>query len=103
VAGPTREIVGRAAALPIVAVAASAPLDAPAIASLAGVSDLECRGDRARFRTADPNASIAALVSHLSGRGIAILELHVTRGTLEEVYLELTGGPADGSSDEPVR
>jgi ABC-2 type transport system ATP-binding protein len=89
--GRTREIAGRSATSPTVVVSMSHPIDSDALAALPGVHDVVCTGDTARFRTADVNRSVAALVALLDAQGIDITELHVHRASLEDVYLELTG------------
>ena len=57
-------------------------------------SDWVCDGRTARFHTTDTNRTIAQLVEVLSARGIDIIELHVQKASLEDVFLELTGADA---------
>ena len=92
--GPTRELMGRSSALPAVFVATTRPLEREALASIAGAGDLVCEGHTARFHTSDANRAIAQLVEALNARGIEIVELHVQKASLEDVFLELTGADA---------
>lgn len=56
---------------------------------LPGVRSLEVRGDRARLRTADPDATVIALV----GLG-AVHGLEVAPASLDDAFLALTGARA---------
>ena len=92
--GPTRELMGRSSALPAVFVAATRPIEREALAAVVGADDLVCEGHTARFHTADTNRAIAQLVEALNARGIEIIELHVQKASLEDVFLELTSPDA---------
>src|SRR5688572_6139530 len=92
--GPTRELMGRSSALPAVFVATTRPIEPEALASIVGADDLVCEGHTARFHTADTNRAIAQLVDALNARGIDIIELHVQKASLEDVFLELTSADA---------
>ena len=89
--GRTREIIAGAAGAPTVTLTASGPLEPAVFAAVAGVQELSWSGASARFRSADVNRTIAQLLAALDARGLDVVELHVQKGTLEEVYLELTG------------
>ncbi len=89
--GATREIVARSSALPSVSVATGRPLDAEVLASLPGVRDLVCAGSTARFRTENVNGALMELMALLSSRENEVIELHVQKASLEDVFLELTG------------
>jgi ABC-2 type transport system ATP-binding protein len=92
--GPTRELMGRSSALPAVFVATTRPIEREALASIAGADDLVCEGHTARFHTPDTNRAIAQLVDALNARGIEIIELHVQKASLEDVFLDLTSPDA---------
>ena len=97
--GATRELTGRSSSLPAVFVAATQPMARDDLASIAGVGDLRCEGQTARFHAADTNRAIAQLVDLLTRRGIDITELHVQKASLEDVFLELTR--PDAGAAEP--
>ncbi|MGW7411636.1 ABC transporter ATP-binding protein [Streptomyces sp. NPDC054863] len=55
------------------------------LSRLPGVTEVEVRGDRARLRTDDSDATVVALAARDAVRG-----LEVTRATLEDAFLRLT-------------
>ncbi len=95
--GAPRELVARPAALQSVVLLTAPPLAAETVARLPGVSDLACDGGTARFRTSDAAATLAALADCLATQGGEIVDLHVRKATLTEIFLELTG---DGNRKE---
>ncbi|MFD8638101.1 ABC transporter ATP-binding protein, partial [Streptomyces sp. NPDC059656] len=64
---------------------------------LPGVSGVEIRGDRARLRTQDPDATVTAL----AGLG-ALRRVEVTAPSLEDAFLALTGEAATEVPSAPV-
>jgi ABC-2 type transport system ATP-binding protein len=95
-AGRTSELIAGSAAAPSVMVTTTRPLEGPVLQRIPGVTDLQLEGATARFRATDINGALAALVKLLAERQVAILELHVRKASLEDVFLELTGArPAD--------
>ncbi|WP_330335311.1 ABC transporter ATP-binding protein [Streptomyces sp. NBC_00536] len=105
VADDTGEGLRRAAGGSLVAIdLAGGPLGEPAVepagelAALPGVVAVDIRGDRARLRTTDPDATVVALA-----RLGAIRGLEVAAASLEEAFLALTGSGArsrdEGGSD----
>ena len=89
--GAPRELTASSRALSSVTLWTSAPIDAAVVAELPGVQDLACDGASARFRTADAGRTLAELTSWLRERRIDVVELHVQKASLEDVFLELTG------------
>jgi ABC-2 type transport system ATP-binding protein len=55
---------------------------------------VEVEGGTARIRTSDPTRTLNELTSWAIQRDVRLDPLEVTRPTLEDVYLELTGGEA---------
>jgi ABC-2 type transport system ATP-binding protein len=96
--GETREIVSRSSAEPAVLLIASAVLQPEMFAAVPGVRALACDGHTARFLTHSINESVAGTIAALNARAIEIVELHVQRANLEDVFLELTGSRLDGQS-----
>jgi ABC-2 type transport system ATP-binding protein len=90
--GATREIVARSSATPAVSLVTDRPLPPSALAALGGATDLVVTDSKVRFRTTDVNGTLAALVGLAAAAGVEITELHVQRASLEDVFLELTGG-----------
>ncbi|MFI5803155.1 ATP-binding cassette domain-containing protein [Streptomyces sp. NPDC051561] len=64
------------------------------LGQLPGVSEAEVRGDRARLRTDDSDATVIALAELGAIRG-----LEVTRATLEDAFLQLTDPNGADSRD----
>ncbi|HEX6069402.1 MAG TPA: ABC transporter ATP-binding protein [Longimicrobiaceae bacterium] len=88
-----------------VSLGADAALDPAILLALPDVSDIECQGNRARFRTPRPAPAVAALTAALEQRGLEIVELTVRQATLEDVFLDLTGAelaPSDGEPPAPA-
>ena len=89
--GATRDIVARSSAEPSVQLTASAALEPRMFDGIGGVHDVAVEGYSARFQTRRVNESVAGVVAAMNARGIEIVELHVQRANLEDVFLELTG------------
>jgi ABC-2 type transport system ATP-binding protein len=64
------------------------------LSSLPGVVSVEVRGDRARLRTDDSDATVVAL----AGLG-AVRRLEVAAATLEDAFLKLTQDPGAAAAD----
>ncbi|MFJ8011395.1 ATP-binding cassette domain-containing protein [Streptomyces sp. NPDC096339] len=67
------------------------------LGGLPGVSCVEIRGDRARLRTRDPDATVTALAALGALRGI-----EVTAPSLEDAFLALTGEAATETPPAPA-
>ena len=90
--GATHELMHSSAAPPSIVVSTARPIDPALLSRLPGVQDLVCDGLTVRFRAADINRAVGALIEALNGAGLEITELHVQKASLEDVFLELTGG-----------
>ena len=76
-----------------------APADGPGLPDLAGLS---VRDGTAEVRTETPTATLHQLTGWALDRGVELEGLAVTRPTLEDVYLELTGSAETQDGEEPV-
>jgi ABC-2 type transport system ATP-binding protein len=95
-AGSTTDLIAASTSAPSVSLTTSRPLDRQTLARMPTVTDIQLEGGNARFRASDVNGALAALVAALQAERVGILELHVHKASLEDVFLELTGaGPAD--------
>jgi ABC-2 type transport system ATP-binding protein len=95
-AGSTTDLIAASSSAPSVSLTASRPLDRHTLARIPGVTEIHLEGGSARFRATDVNGALAALVAALQAEHVTILELHVHKASLEDVFLELTGAtPAD--------
>jgi ABC-2 type transport system ATP-binding protein len=93
--GRTRELVAASHNAPSVTLTAAGPLAPAVFHGVPGVSELHVEGPTARFRTTDATGALATLTARLAAERVVILDLHVQKATLEDVFLELTGAAAE--------
>jgi ABC-2 type transport system ATP-binding protein len=86
-----RAIIGRSQALPSIHLVTAGPVDPADVARLPDVRDVEGGGCDLRVRTTHAPRTLAALSARLEALGVEIVELHLRKATLEDVFLELTG------------
>ena len=89
--GGTRELIAGSTAEPSITLTASRPLDRALFVRVTGASDVTVRGGTVSFRAADANRAVADLLKILDADRLSILDLHVQKASLEDVFLELTG------------
>ena len=92
--GRPRELVAQSGSLQSVTLVTASPVEAADLTRLPAVQDFSHDGTRAQFRTADAGRTLAALAARLNELGVEIVELHVQKTTLEEIFLERTGRDA---------
>jgi ABC-2 type transport system ATP-binding protein len=90
--GSPQDLMSRSAALPTVSIVTSAPLAPAAFAPIGEIAGLEGDGNRWQFQCAHVNRTVAALMGVLEAARIDVIELHVQKASLEDVFLELTTG-----------
>jgi ABC-2 type transport system ATP-binding protein len=90
-----RAIIARSQALQSVHLVTSSPVDRDALAQLPDVRDIDGDGCDLRLRTTHASRTLAALTARLEAVGVEIVELHVQKATLEDVFLELTARGRD--------
>jgi ABC-2 type transport system ATP-binding protein len=91
--GTPRELITQAAGLQAVTLTTARPLARERIAALPGVREVQAGTDErgpVRFQTDDATASLAALTGWLQAERIELLDLHVRKASLEDVFLRLT-------------
>ena len=99
--GTPRELVARSSAAPSVFLATVQPLERGWLEKIPGVEGLSCEDTSARFRSPSVRVTVAEVMKELERRGVEIAELHVSKATLEDVFLELTASlPPKGGSHE---
>jgi ABC-2 type transport system ATP-binding protein len=96
--GEPQALVTEPAALQVVNASTNVAVPADRVATIDAAREVSCRGNRIEFQTADATRSIASLTALLQQDGVAIVELHVQRPSLEDVFLRLTRGDAGGES-----
>lgn len=92
-----RNLIGRLDGVGHIEFAAGAPVDVSELASLTGVSQVTSSGDGSlaapsyRMAVTDPRTAATSLFGWSEGNGIDLRGLEVVPGTLEDVFLQLTG------------
>ena len=66
-------------------------IDAERLTGISGMVDVAFDGRSITFQTADARHTLRELTAFLEQAGVELLELHVHRATLEDVFLRLTG------------
>jgi ABC-2 type transport system ATP-binding protein len=94
VTGTPQEIIARSSAATSVRLTTEQKLDREWLEKIPGVEGLTTDGTHVSFRSSAKsgrvNATVAEVLKELDGRGIEVEELHVSKATLEDVFLELT-------------
>jgi ABC-2 type transport system ATP-binding protein len=93
-AGQPRALIAESTGRQSVTLRTAEPLDAQWFSGIPGVEDLQSDDGRVTFRTARVNDSLAALVAMLANRRVELLELHVRKARLEDLFLALTADSA---------
>jgi len=91
--GATGELVASSTAPPSIVVTTARALEPAMLANVSGISGASCEGRTARCHAANINAAIAGLIALLDAQQNELIELHVQKASLEDVFLELTGSP----------
>jgi len=88
--GAPHELVAGSRNAQTVSAIAAGPLAASDFADLAGAEELTVDGSMVRCRTTAVTRTVTDLMARLDARGVGLVELHVQKATLEQVFLELT-------------
>jgi ABC-2 type transport system ATP-binding protein len=88
--GTPRELVAGSKSTPTVVLSTVQAIERGWLESLPGVRILSCDSTSATFQSANVRATLAEIMRWLDARNIDIAELHVSKATLEDVFLELT-------------
>lgn len=99
-AGSPAELLARARGGLRLQVRTATPLDAAQAAALSEAAAFRLEGDGCWLETRDPGKSLAAVAKHLEATGNTLLDVHVHRPSLEDVFIELTGKPWTGGRGE---
>src|SRR5678815_1654019 len=93
--GEPRALAAESSAMQSVSLSTKPPIDPHRLTGIPGMVDVESDGNGVTFRTPDARRTVRELTAFLEAGGIELLELHVHRGTLEDVFLRLTGAEND--------
>ncbi len=89
--GTPRELVARAKAPPRIVFAASKPAETQALRALAAVTGVEVGSESITLATSKASDTIIDLVKFLERERNELLDLHIQKPSLEDVFIELTG------------
>jgi ABC-2 type transport system ATP-binding protein len=89
--GDPRALTAESGSMHSVSLTTKPPLDPMRLTDIPGIVDATCTGNTIAFRTSEPRGTLRALTSRLEQSGTELLELHVQKATLEDVFLRLTG------------
>jgi ABC-2 type transport system ATP-binding protein len=102
--GPPRELIAQSDVSQSVTLLTARPLDPTRLAALPGVSDFTrdpADAQRVRFRTNDATAALAGLTRLLSETNVELLDLHMRKASLEDVFLGLTRAADEDRAPRP--
>jgi ABC-2 type transport system ATP-binding protein len=89
--GTPTELTTRSAGQHLVSIVVTRAIDAAWLADLPSAQDVTVDGERARFHTTQPSRAVSLLLSRLQAANAELVDLHVQKATLEDVFIELTG------------
>jgi ABC-2 type transport system ATP-binding protein len=88
--GTPAELIQRSSEAQTVTFVTSRPLDRAVLLAVRGVAELVLEGGSGHFQTTSLALTLGAFVQAVETNGVSIVELHVQRATLEDVFLKLT-------------
>lgn len=88
--GTPRDLIAQSSAAQTVRLVTTHPLGNATLAGLPGAEDVRCSGNVVTFRTLRPTETLAELTQRLAAERSEIVELHVRKATLEDVFIGLT-------------
>lgn len=89
--GAPRELIARSTLSQSVSFEGSRPVEPALLAQLPRVSDVVVDGVAVHFRTRNISRALPELIKLLEAQRIELVDLHVAKITLEDVFIELTG------------
>ncbi len=101
VVGSPRELIARASGHHTITLQTDRAIDRTALAKLAGVSKISSDGLTAHLSTTDSTRTIQALLPLLAGAQVELVDLHLRRASLEEVFLGLIENSSETNTGAP--
>jgi ABC-2 type transport system ATP-binding protein len=89
--GSPEQLISRAGGLSRIDVSTALPLSAEWLAAIPAVGDVQPHGGGWRLKTSQVAPTVTELVRRLQADNNELLDLHVHRPSLEDVFIELTG------------
>jgi ABC-2 type transport system ATP-binding protein len=102
--GTPRELIAGAQGLQAVTLVTTQPIDSSRIVALPGVSEFRELGGTAessevQFQTSNATTTLAALTRLIEEERANVVELHLRKASLEDVFLQLTRTGANGARE----
>ncbi len=88
--GRPDELIARSPVLPRIALRTAAPVTLADLRGLDGVGAVECANDGVEFEAAHIGRAVTAVAGLLERQGNELLDVHVSRPSLEDAFFELT-------------
>ena len=89
--GSPDELIAGAKATPAIVLQTTRTIDGELLRSLPGIQGLEWTLDRGELKTASISRTMIELVKLLDAQKIELVDLHIHKPSLEDVFIELTG------------
>ena len=89
--GTPEELIGRAKSLSRIVLQLSKPLEKQQLENLPGVQESEWNVDRGRLKTNHVSQTVIELVKLVDAQQNELVDLHISKPSLEDVFIELTG------------
>ncbi len=88
--GTPADLTSRSSSRQLVTITTSKPLPKVGLEAIADVDDLVVDDVRARFHSSSPARTVPLVLAQIEQHGLDLVELHVQKATLEDVFIELT-------------
>jgi ABC-2 type transport system ATP-binding protein len=98
--GPPADLIAGFSEFQAVTLVTSAPVPLGHFVDLPGAENVVGVNHTVRFRTRTGIRSLAALAALLEAERVDVVDLQVRKASLEDVFLELTGGPRAGEGEQ---
>ncbi len=89
--GAPRDLMAKSKGLSRITLATAKPLDVERLKTLASVAAVEMNGQGCVLRSAKVSETVIAAVKFLEAEQNELLDLHIQKPSLEDVFIELTG------------
>jgi ABC-2 type transport system ATP-binding protein len=95
--GSPRELVANSGGVQTATLVTNHPIPKAKLETLPHVSELVCNGNTAQFHTSHAAGTLAALAQLLQAQKVDVLDLHVRKASLEDVFIGLTRAEEEGA------
>jgi ABC-2 type transport system ATP-binding protein len=96
--GAPRELIANSSGVQTVTLVTSHPLSRANLEALPHAGEVVCHGNHAHFQTSQAAGTLAALAQLLQAQKVEVLDLHVRKASLEDVFIGLTRAEEEGAA-----